>query len=345
MPVLDAAGTVGESLAGITTQTEPSVDEIVVAHGPSTDRTAEVLERLARDDARIRVVDNPTGGRSSGLNRAIEASSGDVVVRCDSHAVLPPGYVGTMLDLLETTGADVVGGVQHGVGTTPVGRAVALAQSMRLGAGGSQYRTGGRGGEVDTVYLGVYRRSALERVGGFDEDLEGNEDYELNWRIRRSGGRIVLDTGVRIAYVPRGRLRDLWRQYFRYGAWKRVMLRRHPRSIRLRQVVAPLLVLGLIASAALAATPLWGWAIPLPALYLGTLGAAAIWSWIATRDPAGLLVAPALATMHVGWGVGFLVGSPLSRAGRRRITVASEDRGMSQSGHPPHGGPSDPPAG
>jgi hypothetical protein len=305
MPVLDGAGTLGAALTSIQTQTR-RVDEIVI-----------------------------------GLNRAIAASGGDVVVRCDAHAVLPAGYVSDMIELLETTRADVVGGVQHGIGTTPVGRAVALAQSMRLGAGGSHYRIGGRSGDVDTVYLGVYRRSALDRVGGFDETLEGNEDYELNWRIRQTGGRIVLDAGTRVDYEPRGRLRDLWRQYFRYGAWKRTMLRRHPGSLRPRQVAPPLLPIGLAASVVLGAMQQWWWAAPIPIAYGLMLTVASVWSVARSRDAAALLVGPALATMHLAWGFGFLIGSPSSRAGRRRLEQASQDRRVPQTGHSPHGGPPD----
>jgi hypothetical protein len=161
---------------------------------------------------------------------------------------------------------------------------------------------------VDTVYLGVFRRAALNRVGGFDEAQTRNQDYELNWRLREAGGTVYFHPDLRVAYRPRSSLRALWRQYWQYGAWKRVMLRKHPRSLRWRQAAPPALVLGLLLSPAALATP-WPWISAIvPAAYAAVLTAGAVAE--AARRRAGAVVAlPAvLATMHLAWGLGFLLG-------------------------------------
>lgn len=308
IPVLDGAAGIAEAVAGCLHQDYPGSIEVVVAHGTSRDDTAAVLAELAASDGRVKVVDNPTGTTPAGLNRAIAASSGDVIVRCDAQAVLPPGYVRRAVELLGATGAANVGGVQAAEGITPVQRAVAMAQTSRLGVGDARYRTGGRPGPVDTVYLGVYRREALERAGGFDESLHRNQDYELNHRIRKAGGTVYFHPDLRVTYRPRRSLLALWKQYFDYGRWKRVVLRRHIGSLRWRQLAPPALVTGLLASAVLVFTP-WRWAaLPVPASYAAAVGATSVLHLIGTRDRAALLLPLALPTMHVGWGLGLLVG-------------------------------------
>ena len=308
MPVRDGGDTVEAAITSALQQRYDPPPRVIVAHGPSTDGTAEVLARMQSAEPRLLVIDNPTGGRSAGLNLAIAASDAAVVVRCDAHSTLPPGYVESAVALLESSGAAVVGGVQHGSGRTPVERAIAIAQASPLGTGGSHYRTGTFSGDVDTVYLGVYRRDILDHVGGFDETLEGNEDYDLHWRIRQAGGRVRLESTLRVAYRPRSTFRALWRQYYRYGAWKRAMLRRHPRSLRLRQLAPQALVVALVGSGVLGATQGWGWAVPFPAVYGLLLGGTAVHGMVTRRQRAALLMAPALATMHLAWGLGFLTG-------------------------------------
>ena len=225
-----------------------------------------------------------------------------------AQARLPETYVSTALALLETTGADVVGGVQAAVGTTPTERAIAIAQSTPLGVGDAKYRTAGGAGEVDTVYLGVFRREALDRIGGFDETLQINEDYDAYWRIRQTGGRIWFDPSLRVEYRPRSSLRGLWKQYYRYGTWKREMLRRHPKALRWRQLAAPLLVIGLVTSAVLGLLGPRRVAIALPALYGLVLAGSGIAFAVTRRESVAIASPVAIATMHLAWGLGFLVG-------------------------------------
>ena len=284
---------------------------VAIAVAPSDDDTLGVARRLAQGDPRITVVDNPHQWVSHGLNRAIAATSTEFVVRVDGHCTLPPGYTSLAVEALDHTGADVVGGVQSATGAPGTQQAVALAMSSRLGVGNSRFHYGGAAGPSDTVYLGVFRRSALDRVGGYDETLLRNQDYELNWRIRDSGGEVWFEPDMVVTYRPRPSLRALASQYRQYGTWKRVMLGRHPRSLRARQLAAPAMVLGLTASTATAAwTEDPRWLVPAA----GYAAAVTIGGLAAGRSaslPSRLRVPAALAVMHWAWGLGFLFGRPV----------------------------------
>jgi glycosyltransferase involved in cell wall biosynthesis len=309
LPVLDAATTVVASIRSALDQDYAGPLDVVVAHGPSRDGTAEVLAQFA-GEPRVTVIDNPSGGTAAGLNLAIAASSGAVVARCDAHAVLPPGYVARAVAVLAETGADNVGGVQAAEGETTLQRAIAVAQTTPLGVGDARYRTGGRAGPTDTVYLGVFRRTSLERAGGFDESLARSQDAELNYRLRAAGGVVHFDPELQVAYRPRRSLRALWRQYFGYGRWKRAVVRKHPRALRWRQLVPPVFVIGLIGSAALLLTP-WRWAaVVVPGAYLLAVFGTTIAGWVRRRSRAALLLPLVLPVMHLAWGLGFLIGPP-----------------------------------
>ena len=307
MPVRNEAATIEAAIESIAAQEVDATLEIVVADGMSKDGTREELTALQRRIPGLVVVDNPEGRTPSGLNRAIAASSGDVIVRCDAHAELPPGYIARAVELLDTTGAGNVGGVQRAVGVTPMQRAVAAGMTTPLGVGDARFHRGGPAGPVDTVYLGVFRRSALAEVGGFDESLVRNQDYELNHRLRTAGHDVFFDPSLEVVYRPRASLRALASQYFQYGRWKRVMVRRNPSSVRWRQLVPPLFVLTLVASAAmLAVGSRLGFLVP--ALYVGAVVSVTLVEALRRVDFAVLGLVAVLPVMHVSWGVGFLLG-------------------------------------
>ena len=291
--------------------------EVVVAEGRSTDGTLDILRRCASEDPRLKVVDNPELGVGAGLNRAIGAAGGQILVRCDGHAELAPDYVRLAVGLLEETGAANVGGRQDAVGTSTIHRAIALAMNSPAAAGTARFRYSSVAGPADTVYLGVFDRQALEEVGGFDPALVRNQDYELNHRLRQSGNLVWFDPRLAVTYRPRSGLRALWRQYLDYGRWKRVMLLRNPGALRLRQLAPPSLVTGLIASAIGAAigSPLW-W-LP-PAGYGMLVAVSTLSEAIRRRDRAAWLLPAVMPTMHLAWGIGFLF-VPVRR--RRAIPV------------------------
>lgn len=310
IPVRNSAETVARAVSSALEQEYAGALEVVIAEGRSTDESRAIVDAVAARDSRVRVVDNPSGGTPTGLNAALRVSHGDVIVRCDAHAELPAGYVAAAVRRLDETGAGAVGGIQDARGETAFERAVAYAMANPLGSGGAAYRRHGAAGFVDTVYLGVFRRSTLRAVGLYDASLARNQDYELNHRIATRGGGVYFAPELRVRYRPRGSLGALWRQYFQYGRWKRVVLRRWPGSLRARQLAAPLLVAGLVGSPALAVSPWAAAGLVLPVTYGAVLAMAALTEAVRRRDPAGLLVAPTLATMHVAWGVGFWAGPP-----------------------------------
>lgn len=315
MPVLNERRHLRSAVDAILGQDYAGEMEIVLALGPSTDGTDEVAAELAAADPRIRTVSNPTGATPRGLNAAIRATTAPIVVRVDGHSMLPANYVSTAVDALQSSGADNVGGLMAAEGVTPFEQAVARAMRSWFGIGGARFHLGGEAGPVETVYLGVFRREMLERVGGFDTDLRRAQDWELNYRIRQAGGTVWFTPELQVTYRPRADLRELSRQFFKTGQWRREVTRRHPGTASARYLAAPAAVLGVVSGTALA---LAGHRIGL----LGPLGyaAAVVAGSAATSSglpPTARAALPAVyTTMHMSWGLGYLL-SPKDLAGSR----------------------------
>ncbi len=303
VPARDEAAHLPRALDSVLAQDYCGAVEVIVADGSQTPETAAAVR--ARFPG-VRIVPNPRRHIPAGLNAALGAASHDIVLRCDARCELPPDHVRKAVATLLRTGAAAVGGRQRPLGDNPFTRAVALAMTMPLGAGGARYRIGGRAGPADTVWAGAYRRAALLAAGGFDERLRRNEDYAVHFRLRELGGTVWFDPDLSAGYRPRGTLPSLARQYFDNGRWKFRMLCRHPRSLRARQLAPPALLLGLAASAVLAASGVAGAGL-VPFAYAAVLAGAPAASARARRDPRAALLLPAvLATMHLAWAAGFL---------------------------------------
>ena len=306
MPVRNEEATLADAVASVLAQDFDGSLEVCIAVAPSTDGTRALADGLAATDCRVSVVDNPTGITPAGLNAAIRATTAPVVVRVDGHAELGPGYVARALETLSRTGAANVGGVQEPRGRTPFERAAGRAMASRFGAGDARFHYGGPEGAVDTVYLGVFRRTAIEAVGLFDDSLVRNQDYELNWRLREAGGTVWFDPALRVGYRPRATLPALARQFHQYGRWKRVVLGRHPRSLRWRHLVAPTVAFGVLVC--LVAGALWTPALVLPMAYLAGVVVASV--VVGRRPGMALRLLSVYPAMHLGWGIGFLIGPP-----------------------------------
>ena len=318
MPVIDEEQHLADSVTRILDQEYGGELDVVIAVGPSTDRTREVAERLADDDSRVRVVDNPTGRTPAGLNAAIAVATGEVVVRVDGHAMIPTDYVAIAVETLERTGADNVGGIMAAEGVTDFGFAVARAMTSKFGVGGASFHVGGGEGPAPTVYLGTFRRSALERVGGYDESMVRAQDWEMNLRIRETGGVIWFTPHMKVTYRPRASVRALARQYHDYGRWRREVVRRHPDTLSLRYLAAPVAVSAICVGLLLAALGLvlaQGWLlvlglIPAAGYLAANLLASAVSAFTAPRLAlrSALWLPVVYGKMHLSWGAGFLRG-------------------------------------
>jgi succinoglycan biosynthesis protein ExoA len=272
MPVRNEELNLADSVRSVLGQDYPGELEVVLAVGPSRDRTMQVSERIAATDPRVTVVPNPTGHIPCAVNAAIKASRHSIVARVDGHALLPKGYLRAAVSELRRTGAANVGGMMAAEGVTPFQQAVAWAMTSPFGVGAAKFHTGGRPGPVDSVYLGVYRREAIERVGGYDESYLRAEDWELNHRIRLSGGVVWFQPALRVTYRPRESVRMLAGQYFHYGRWRRVVARQHAGTISPRYLAPPAAVLVML---------------------LGVRGSRASLAWPAARAGSGLRSRPA----------------------------------------------------
>ncbi|MER7073846.1 glycosyltransferase family 2 protein [Terrabacter sp. NPDC000476] len=304
MPLLNEERHLRDAVAMILAQDYSGPLEVVLALGPSTDRTDEVAATVAAADPRVRLVPNPSGRTPDGLNAAIGAATGEVIVRVDGHAEIPDDYISVAVEELLRVGADNVGGIMDARGTTDFERAVACAMRSPLGVGSARFHTGGEAGEADTVYLGVFRRAALERVGGYDPHFARAQDWEMNHRIRETGGTVWFTPALKVTYRPRASVKALARQYFHYGRWRRVVARHHEGTINPRYLAPPTMV-GVTTAAAVIGF-FWHPAWAVPAAYAAgvTAGGLAI---SRGESPATRAATPlVLATMHWSWGVGFL---------------------------------------
>ena len=303
LPVLNEESHLESAVLSVLSQDYRGPLEIILALGPSRDRTNEIATKLASQDNRVRLLDSPTGKTAAGLNLALAASKSPVVVRVDGHAQIPNNYISLIVEILNKTGAVNVGGVMAAVGTTAFERAVAGAMRSPLGVGASRFHTGGEAGEVDTVYLGAFRREALVAIGGFDERFTRAQDWELNFRLRENGGVIYFDPRLHVTYRPRSSVGALAKQYFEYGRWRRVVSRRHSGTINYRYLAPPFALLGFSVSLVLGV--LLSSIFFIPALvYLLFVVLASL--KISTSVGEYLLLLVVIPTMHFAWGAGFI---------------------------------------
>jgi glycosyltransferase involved in cell wall biosynthesis len=316
VPCYNEQATIRQLLDAIYNQTYPKNEvEVVVADGLSTDDTRSVINdyQLNHPDLQIRVIDNIHRAISSGLNRAIEAAQGTYIVRMDAHSLPNCNYIQNSIKGLKSGLGENIGGIweiQPG-SSTWVAKSIAIAASHPIGAGDARYRIGGVAQEVDTVPFGAFHRDLIKKIGMFDETLLTNEDYEFNARIRQSGGRIWLDPSISSIYYARSTLSELAKQYWRYGYWKAKMLRKHPKTLRWRQILPPLFVLALFSLGILSLAwnlARWLFAFIVILYTIVILGIGIQMSLKHSRLSLIIGIPLATATIHFSWGMAFLWG-------------------------------------
>ena len=308
LPVLNEAEYLEDALAPILGQEFNGELEVILAIGPSKDRTMEIAKKISERDPRVIIVENPSGRTAAGLNLALAASRFPIIVRVDGHSEIPKNYVSTAVDVLKKTGAANVGGMMAAQGRGLFERAVAAAMRSSLGVGPAKFHTGGNAGEVDTVYLGSFKREALIAIGGFDEKFTRAQDWELNYRLRAKGGKIYFDPRMAVIYRPRRSLTALAKQYFEYGRWRRAVSRTHVDTLNLRYLTPPFtLIVSLISIVG----SIFNLILIVPfMIYLGFIFIASI---LLGRGFEKLILPSVLLTMQMSWAFGFLT-SPKSIA-------------------------------
>ena len=275
--------------------------ELLIVLGPSTDKTNQVAEQIAKTDSRVRLVPNPRGLTTVGMNLAIRQAKYDYIVRIDAHSEPAPNYISRGIEILNEQKADLLGGVMAASGKTLFQRSVAWAYNSPFGLGGASYHVGGEAGEAESAYLGIFRKSAIQRVGGYDENIIRGEDWELAQRIKATGGLVWFSPELRVTYWPRSSWRGLVKQFYSTGVWRGDLTKRDLKHASRRYFIPPLLVMSIVFGELIAALGFGlGWA-PFLAYFTAVV---TVGAFVARLAPAPLV----LATMHLSWGVGFIIG-------------------------------------
>ena len=304
LPILNEERDLDQSISAILKQDYPSQFEVILALGPSKDRTNEIASALAARDSRVILVDNPSGRTANGLNSAIAKSRYPIISRIDGHSEISNSYLKDAVTILLQTKAVNVGGVMAAVGKNSFEKAVARAMRSPLGVGASRFHTGGSAGPSDTVYLGTFLKSARVEAGGYDERFTRAQDWELNFRLREKGGIVWFDPSLIVTYRPRSSLKALAKQYFQYGTWRRAVVRNHRGTVNYRYLAPPtalvliiisILLSALVSPAFISLTLAYLFVVILGSLFIGK-------SWLER-----LILPVVILTMHLVWGAGFLL--------------------------------------
>jgi glycosyltransferase involved in cell wall biosynthesis len=234
LPILNEEQNLTNCISAILNQDYGGKIEVILALGPSKDKTNEIAKKLEATDSRVKLVENPSGQTAAGLNLAIAKSNYEIICRIDGHSEISKDYISRAIKIMQNTNAVNVGGVMHADSNQGLQRVIALAMRSKLGVGPSKFHTGGSAGESDTVYLGTFKKSALLKVGGFDERYIRAQDWELNYRLRKNGGLIWFDPQLIVTYRPRSSIIKLAKQYFQYGRWRRVVSRQYKETVNYR---------------------------------------------------------------------------------------------------------------
>ncbi|PKO09642.1 MAG: glycosyltransferase family 2 protein [Chloroflexi bacterium HGW-Chloroflexi-2] len=286
------------------------VIEVIIADGLSTDSTCGIIREYQNNHPNLLLIENPGKIVPTGFNKALMIAKGNIIIRIDGHTVIAPDYVANCVKLLQESEAYNVGGRMNAMGTSRFGKAVAIATSTPFGVGGSRFHYSEKEEWVDSVYMGAWEREVFEKIGLFDEELVRNQDDEFNYRLRKSGGKILLSPAIKSKYTVRSSPKALWKQYYQYGFWKVRVLQKHPGQMSERQFIPPAFVASLFLSLILAMFfPIfWVFFSLIAGMYLIANLLASMVS-AAKKGWQHLFLLPGVfAILHISYGLGFLVG-------------------------------------
>ena len=306
MPVLNEEGHLEAAVNSVLSQGYPGEFELLLALGPSRDSTNEIAKTIAKRDKRVRLIDNPRGLTTVGLNEAIRQAKHEYIVRVDAHSEPEANYMTRGIEILLETGADLLGGIMAARGKSSFQKSVAWAYTSRFGVGGAAYHVGGSAGEAESAYLGIFKKSALERVSGYNEEIIRGEDWDLAQRIKQTGGLVWFSPELQVTYWPRGRFGKLVKQFYSTGVWRGELTRRNLATASKRYFAPPLALAAILAGLVFLAFGHVLGLVPLAGYLLGVTGLAVTAPRLSIKSRIGVLVA--LPTMHLSWGYGFWVG-------------------------------------
>jgi glycosyltransferase involved in cell wall biosynthesis len=311
-PCRNEAGFIGRAIQSILQGDYPAdLIELLIVDGMSTDGTREIVQEMAKKDPRIRLLDNPRKIVPSAMNIGIKAACGEYIAWIGCHAVYAPNYISKCVELAKRTGADNVGGYWATLpgANTPVAKAIAVASSTKFGVGNSAKRVSGPERESDTAVAGTFKREVFEKVGLYDERFVRNQDMELNSRIRRTGGRIIVSPEIQVGYYNRATYRGLWQQSFNNGLWNPYTIWLVGRGLSLRHFVPMFLVLGLII---LTIGTLFWW--PFKWMLTGYILLYLSSAWFFAiklahhKKTSAFLILWSFIVLHIGYGLGSVWG-------------------------------------
>ena len=285
--------------------------ELLIVDGLSKDNTVAIAKRLVKKFSNIRLMSNSKIYQSAALNIGIKESKGDFIIRADAHAIYDKNYIKSTINLLQKNEYVNVGPVQISTGSTLVEKAIAKAMNSKIGMGNAKYRLDKRElFEVKSVWLGAWKKETLIKINGFNENLPISEDFDLNYRLRKSGGKIAASNSIKAMYIVRKSLTGLFKQFYKYGFWKIKFLIMHPKEFQLRWLAPPIFVCSLFFSIVLAQFIFWS--IMLPIVYLFALFWITFYFMIKSNSLKDLLSCMILylifPIIHISWGIGFLYG-------------------------------------
>jgi glycosyltransferase involved in cell wall biosynthesis len=283
--------------------------EFLVIDGGSTDGTREIIQSIAAKDGRVKFIDNPKKIVPTAMNIAIKEAKGEYIIRIDCHSIFTKDYISKCIEVAQRTNADNVGG--YGItlpgADTKTAKAIAASTSSIFGVGNSIFRLQGPEQEVDTVPFGTYRKELFEKIGYYDERLVRNQDIELNSRIRKHGGRIVISPEINLSYYNRSTYRGVWQQSFNNGLWNPYTIWLVGSGLSLRHFIPMFFVLGIfiLGIAAVIWPFLWWLFGAYVLLYIGT---AFFYAAKAAKGKISdtILTLWAFIVLHVAYGLGSL---------------------------------------